>query len=189
MRLKQAVPVVLASALLAGCSAERVEGNSAPPSPAPIVQFTPASPLPGSASLVDPSGDGGVIDILGLDLVLDTESLTLTYDLAALPPAIGTAEVSLFVGSQYSSLYRILGVVYTDGEPTASIYDSQLGQKQKLDAEPQSQGSSITMVFPASSVAGLGNSFKFSVLTTLDRKTLDECPDRLVETFRPDLPT
>lgn len=189
MRLKQAIPAVVASALLAGCNAGQVEGSSAQPNPAPTVQFTPVSPLPGSASLVDPSGDGGVMDILGLDLVLDTESLTLTTKLAALPPTTGTAELSFGLGAQSKTMFRDIGVRYTDGDVGVFMYDSLLHQTLKLDVEPKSQGSSITIVFPASVVAGLGNSFTFSVRTALDGKELDDCPDGPAETFPPDLPT
>lgn len=167
--------------LLSGCSSASSDSTRDVPSSETSSKSSASSvsnsPDPGSASASDARGDGDGADLVSVKLTLNRAGMTVAYQLGGSLPTAGTALLSVAVSSQDGSQVRQLGVKYIEGEPLVFVFDSVSAQQQNLAAVPQHMGKSVSVVFPAAVVAGLGRSFEWRAVSNVNGVDVDACPN------------
>jgi hypothetical protein len=164
---------------VAGCSGS---GDGSPTQAPHAGDVTSAAdlddPTPGSATVDDTVQDGANADLRDVTLTLDATSLVVRYELAAGMPITGTVLLAVTVFSDDDTVVRQLGTQWiNNGTPLVFVYDFE-GTEEHLDGvTPVVQGSTITVTYPASVVAGMGASFWWSAVTNVDGADIDRAPD------------
>ncbi len=177
--------------MISACTAKPKEsGDGAtarPPTTYPDTPAALADPAVGSASVPDDAGDGSNADIRSVKLTVDDKALTVVYELANALPTAGTAMLSVTAASQYGNQVRQLGVKWIDGTPQVFVFDFATSKQENLTVTPQRLGAAVTVAYPVSVIAGLGESFEWHAVSTIDGKDVDRAPDTDRAKF-PELP-
>ena len=182
MRLRGSTLVITIATLvaLAGCGSGKPPRTpfTVPPAASTSAGTAAVDPKHGSVSGLDTKGDGGAADILDVTLTLSAAAMTVSYKLARPLPTTGTAMLSLLVSSHGGDQSRQLAVKYIDGEPLVFVFDSAATPMQtNLVLPPRHLDSTLTVDFPPVHVAGLGASFEWHVVSTIDGTDVDEYPN------------
>ncbi len=158
-----------------------------------------ADPRLGSASIEDDTGDatrngtigdartepgrtrapsgGTTVDLRRVTLDLDPETLTVTYELADGLPEVNTVILLVRVFSEDGNDGRDLGVKWVDGDPPLVFVIDVDNDRVVLDGiRPEVDGSAITVRYPASVAAELGESVTWSARSFLDGEEVDRAP-------------
>lgn len=177
--------IVSTAVLLAACGSpsspssgdSTPTGTVLPISPATASTSSTVGQPHGHASATDNEGDGGDADLLGVGLGGSTSGLNVTYKLSTEPATTGTTLLAIFVTTPNGDQSWQLGLKYIDGDANVFVFDMASGTQDNVDTTPQAQGGTVSVVFPAESVAPLGSSFKWRAVTNVDGTDVDSCPD------------
>jgi hypothetical protein len=166
----------------AGCTTKPTEPDDGATAQPPTTNATTAAalrdPVVGSASVPDDAGDGSTADIRHVRLTIEGSALTVVYELTSAPPTAGTAQLSVTAVSQHGDQIRQLGVKWIDGKPQVFVLDFVTSQQDNLAAaSARQQGAVVTVAFPASAVAGLGETFEWHADSNVNGNDVDRAPD------------
>jgi len=139
----------------------------------------------GHASATDKNGDGGEADLLTVSLDGTTSGLRITYKLRTQPSTTGTTLLAIAASSLSGDQSRQLGVKYIDGAANVFVFDMTSATQDNVDATPQVSAESVSITFPAESVAPLGSSFKWRAVSNVDGTDTDSCPDEGDDVLNP----
>ena len=184
MRLS-AVALVTAGVVMvgtAGCTATPTESSDGATAQPPTTNATTAAglrdPVEGSALVPDDAGDASTADIRNVRLTIVGSALTVVYELTSAPPTAGTALLSVTAVSQAGNQIRQLGVKWIDGNVQVFVFDSITSKQDNLAAaNAGQQGATVTVAFPASAVAGLGETFEWHADSNVNGNDVDRAPD------------
>jgi hypothetical protein len=141
-------------------------------------QASPGSALSGQVSCQDSMNDGQPLDIVSVTLTGQGDWLVVRFDTTEPPPLTGTVLWTVFASSVDGNESKQLGVKYLDGSQIAYfVYDFGTAQQENLFGTVDVDGSSMTASFPASMLADLGPSWRWSATTNVEGTDTDTCPD------------
>ena len=176
--------------MISACTTKPAESGSGataePQTSNPNIPAAQDDPVAGSAKVIDSAADGGTADILSVTLTVDASGLTVAYVLSNALPTTGTALLAITVASQDSNQNRQLGAKWINGKAQVFVFDFGIPKQDNLTVTPQ-QGAAVTVVFPLSSAAGLGESFQWHAGSNVNGEDVDRAPDVGTATF-PELP-
>jgi hypothetical protein len=156
-----------------------------PPSASPAATAT-ASKQMVAASALDPAKDASHADVRKVALAHQNDSLAVDITLAASLPITESALVVVWVASADGESSRQLGMKWVDGELAAFfVFDSSVATQENLDGAPALKGGRIQATFPWSAVGDLGAGWTWRVVTNVDGKDVDSCPDEGSDALRP----
>lgn len=160
---------LLGVAPLAGCTAHAQATVSAP---------MPAPSVAGTATCIDPSGDGvGGVDLIRVTLTDEPDGLHARFQLAAPPPTWNGVALSISLWTGRNAPVRALTVRWKDHAVGEYAYDVTSASVRYLPAAAASAGSTVTATFPPSVLSGLGRSWRWAA-STVDKSDDpgDDCP-------------
>lgn len=132
----------------------------------------------GAASCADAVGDGGLADIVRVDLAQEADGLRVSFQLTG-PPVNSTGKIllSVQVSSGDGDIRRQLALQWTDGQARAFVVDQTGSGLQDVAAQPAVDGNMVSLTFPARTTADLASPWLWNASTSLDGTVVDQCPD------------
>lgn len=192
MRPHLPLPAVTLSLALAACSAAPAtplpDASTPPPAATPALTPTPAVTATPSASasadepfaiLDDKKGDGGDADITEVRMTTDADGLTVLVTLADDVPTNRELGIFFNVASTDGDISRQLGMKWIDGEVTGPFsFDNTTVQQTNYDDEsPISvKGRQVASTFPSEAIEGLGDTWQWQAVTSLEGDDQDFAP-------------
>lgn len=195
------VRVVLSAAALVGTLAAcTADAPGAAPAPASTMNATPSiSPAPSTSTpssdspsatpsadeplaiLDDKKGDGGDADITEVRMLTDDDSLVLQVTLADDAPTSGTFAVFLKVASNDGEVVRQLGIMWVDDKAIPPFsFDVKTAEQTNYDKAPTKiyDGNRVGGQFPLEAIEGLGTSWRWQAVTSVEGNDQDFAPQK-----------
>jgi hypothetical protein len=193
------VRVVLSAAALVGtlaaCTADAPVAAPAPASTViatPSTSTSPSASTPSSASpsatpstdeplaiLDDQKGDGGDADITEVRMLTNADGLVLQVTLADDAPTSGTFAVFFNVASNDGEIVRQLGMKWVDDEAIPPFsFDAETAEQTNYDDAPTKiyDGNRVGGQFPLEAIEGLGTSWRWQAVTSVEGNDEDFAP-------------
>lgn len=197
MRVRAVLSAAALVGTLAACTAD---APGAAPAPALTVNATPStSPAPSTSTpssdnpsttpsvdeplaiLDDKKGDGGDADITEVRMLTDADNLVLQVTLTDDAPTSGTFGVFLDVISNDGKVVRQLGIMWVEDKAIPPFsFDVGTGKQTNYDeaATRIYDGNRVGGQFPLEAIEGLGTSWRWQAVTSVDGNDQDFAPQK-----------
>ena len=153
---------------------------SLPPTPSPTPTPSAIADADGPFAILDDrKGDGGAADMTEVRMMTDSGSLTVLVTLAADAPTESEFGIFINLASTDGEVSRQLGMKWSDGEVSGPFsFDGTTVQQTNYDDESliSVDGRKIATTFPAEVIEGLGESWQWQAVTSLEGEDQDFAP-------------